>query len=103
MVEKVIRDEKVAVIYSPGYGAGWSTWNTDEDQETLIFSPELVRLIESEVPITDKVLKGLFGDNIYNPGNFRIKWIPVGTAFRINEYDGAESIETYDGERYFTA
>ena len=24
MMEKVIRDGKVAVLYSPGYGAGWS-------------------------------------------------------------------------------
>jgi len=24
-VEKLIRDGKVAVLYSPGYGAGWST------------------------------------------------------------------------------
>ena len=24
-MEKVIRDGKVAVLYSPGYGAGWTT------------------------------------------------------------------------------
>ena len=24
---KCIRDGKVAILYSPGYGAGWSTWN----------------------------------------------------------------------------
>jgi len=27
---KYIRDGKVAVLYSPGFGAGWSTWNDDE-------------------------------------------------------------------------
>ena len=26
-IEKVVRDGKVAVLVSPGYGAGWSTWN----------------------------------------------------------------------------
>ena len=26
-MDKVIRDGKVAVLYSPGFGAGWSTWS----------------------------------------------------------------------------
>ena len=26
-MNKVIRDGKVAVLYSPGYGAGWYSWN----------------------------------------------------------------------------
>ena len=26
-MQKVIRDGKVAVLYSPGYGAGWYTWS----------------------------------------------------------------------------
>ena len=30
-MEKVIRDGKVAVLYSPGYGAGWSTWCYNDD------------------------------------------------------------------------
>ena len=29
MTEKYIKDGKVAVAYSPGFGAGWSTWNDD--------------------------------------------------------------------------
>ena len=29
MSDKVIRDGKVAVIISPGFGAGWSTWADD--------------------------------------------------------------------------
>ena len=33
MVEKLERDGKVAILYSPGYGAGWSTWNDDNDGE----------------------------------------------------------------------
>lgn len=26
-MDKVIKDGKVAVLYSPGFGAGWFTWN----------------------------------------------------------------------------
>ena len=28
-MNKLIRDGKVAVLISPEYGAGWSTWNYD--------------------------------------------------------------------------
>ena len=30
MTEKYIKDGQVAVAYSPGFGAGWSTWNGTE-------------------------------------------------------------------------
>ncbi len=29
MIQKLSQDGKVAVLYSPGFGAGWYTWNTD--------------------------------------------------------------------------
>jgi len=29
-------------------------------------------------------------------GDLTIQWLPVGTAFRIHEYDGAESVEIRD-------
>ena len=47
-MEKVIRDDKVAVLYSPGYGAGWSTWCSNDDLiETLLFHPLIVKKVES--------------------------------------------------------
>jgi hypothetical protein len=33
----------------------------------------------------------------------RVYWVPIGTVFRINEYDGNESLETYDLGNYFVA
>ena len=45
MVNKVIRGGKVAVLYSPGYGAGWSTWGS-EHKEILLFHPRLVEAVE---------------------------------------------------------
>lgn len=58
MVDKVIRDGKVAVIYSPGYGSGWSTWSgaSKEIIERMIFDPELVALVE-KMNSLDKVKK----------------------------------------------
>lgn len=47
-MEKVIRDGKVAVLYSPGYGAGWSTWCYNDDLvKTLLFHPLIVEKVES--------------------------------------------------------
>ena len=44
-MKKVIRDGKVAVLYSPGYGASWYTWN--ELVSRMCFSDsELVVLVE---------------------------------------------------------
>ncbi len=32
-----------------------------------------------------------------------ITFVPVNTQFRINEYDGSESVEIFDPNIYFTA
>lgn len=103
-MKKVIRDGKVAVIYSPGYGAGWSTWSVPEEG---IFHPELVEAIErgaSEDEIVE-LSKKPFGDENYYGGAHRlcIEWIPVGTAFRITEYDGSEGIEYLGETSYYIA
>lgn len=92
MINKLIRDGMVAVIVSPGYGAGWSTWNLD--MPTLAFAPEIaqalldgnredaVRLAEALYP--DAYAGGLFGAEV--------EWVPQGERFTIEEYDGNESL-----------
>lgn len=42
-MEKVIRDGKVAVLYSKDFGAGWSTWN--DGLEELVFHPKIVEMV----------------------------------------------------------
>lgn len=96
--EKVIRDDKVAVLVSPGWGAGWSTWNS-EYRDFLIFDSGLIGLLEANAS-NDKVeayLTEKLGEdhNIYMGGwPAEIEWLPVGTAFYIHEYDGYESLRT---------
>ena len=101
-MNKVIRDGKVAVLVSPGFGAGWSTWayRVEEDAPGfMMFDPTLVDMIE----------RGALAEEIetyvtsMHPGTYcgaaddlTIQWLPVGTAFRIHEYDGAESVEIRD-------
>ena len=102
-MEKVIRDGKVAVLYSPGFGAGWYSWHKDYPQ--LLFHPELVKMVEENrrEEITDEFCEQLLGlteesGGVYTggAGNLRIAWLPEGTHFDIHEYDGSESIQTFE-------
>ena len=97
-MEKVIRDGKVAVLVSGGFGAGWYSWNNNHEQ--LLFHPKLVEMVENnrQKEITDEWVTENLGLDIYTGGayNLSIEWLPIGTAFRINEHDGSESIETLD-------
>lgn len=44
MVERFTREDgKVAVLISPDYGAGWSTWVSEEDEEALLFHAQIVK------------------------------------------------------------
>lgn len=95
-MEKVIRDGKVAVIYSPGYGAGWYTWNTDYPE--IIFHPKLVEMIETgrQREITEEWVHSELGiRHVYCGGNdLKIEWLDECTSFDISEYDGYEEVVT---------
>ena len=103
-MEKIIRDGKVAVLYSPGLGAGWYSWNTEHP--CLMFHPKLVEMVEAgrASDITDEWVMENLGIDIYAGGaeQLKIEWLPEGTAFRIDEYDGSESIVTAE-ELFHTA
>lgn len=98
-MKKVIRNNEVAVLISTGYGAGWYSWNTDHQE--LLYHPKLVEMVEqnrTEEIDEDWVKLNLGLQNIYCGGahNLEIYWLPVGTAFRVDEYDGSESLQTLD-------
>lgn len=95
-MEKVIRDGRVAVLYSPGWGAGWYTWNTGSP--ACLHHPEIVRLVEErrgEDAICEAAER-LWGAGFYAGGaeSLAIAWLPEGTAFRLDEHDGSERIIT---------
>ena len=101
-MDRVIRDGRVAVIFSPGYGSGWYT---SHNIEALIFDPSIVSWIEAEEQ--DKILNymTLKYPNVYlgTLDDLRIAWIPEGTEFVIDEYDGSESISFKDKVSWITA
>ena len=105
-MERLIRDGKVAVLVSPGFGAGWSTWAPEDAQEARLFDPGLVELIlnDSTQDEINSYVAERFPDQ-YRGGveQLRVFWVPEGTKFRIHEYDGSESLVTIDEEQWFTA
>ena len=102
-MNKLVRDGMVAVLYSPDYGSGWYTWN--RNQPELLFDPAIVQLVEEDKFDELKTYVTLKYPNIYEGGMWELKvaWIPEGAMFRINEYDGDESIELKDDIDWFTA
>ncbi len=41
-MEKIEKDGKVAVLYSPGFCAGWSTWADCDQKEALCMDARIV-------------------------------------------------------------
>lgn len=114
-IPKRLRGGDVAVLYSSGYGSGWSTWNTSDLKEQLIFDTGVVDLVQSYLDniITHEqmqryvshYIEDKYKGEVYNNGidGLDIAWIPVGTKFRIEEYDGNENVICEKDYRWFTA
>jgi hypothetical protein len=95
MVEKLICDNEVAVIYSPGCGAGWSTWN--DEKERMIFDPVIAQMIldSADIEAVHKIAKERYPDAFLGGlEDCEVKWLPIGQRFYIDEYDGSETIRT---------
>ena len=106
LVEKVVKDGMVAVLVSPGYGAGWYTWNLDHPE--LLFLPPVVELVLAGAGVYDieDCIRSQYGEGeIYTGGavDLMVKWVPVGSRFRISEYDGAEALVLESAEQWITA
>ena len=105
-MDKVYNEEgKVAVLYSPGFGAGWSTWAHDESVSLkALFDPEVVQWVLDGKPEgkftgeDEEYFFSKYGGYIYTGGmsDLKIKWLAPETKFRITEYDGNEDLEFID-------
>ena len=90
-MEKIVRDGKVAVAVSYGFGAGWSTWNDVNPMDARFNQLFLDGKYDEVEALCDEL--ELYAGGARDVG---IVWVPVGTEFQIVEYDGAESIEYKD-------
>ena len=86
-MEKLIKDGKVAVLISPGFGAGWSTW-VHGNQECL-FEPEIVEavLAGKGTAEIERLAEAKYGEGFYTGGasGLEVFWLPVGTQFIVEE------------------
>lgn len=112
-MSRVEKDGLTAVIYSPGYGAGWSSWAEHAERSLLLFDPHIVDLIlERDAGLIDLAtfsqrveqiwqLKGY--QSYLNNQQLEIAWVPTGSKFRIHEYDGSETVVLHYEDDWYVA
>jgi len=105
MFEKYKKDGKVVILVSYGFGAGWSTWNSENPAQLAMDK----RLVEAKLKGVDEeeievILKDMGLEDTYTGGwdQVEIEWLYEGTAFEIDEYDGAESLRKITSISDFT-
>lgn len=101
---RVIRFGKVAVLYTHEHGGGWYSAHKVEE---LLFDPEVVNMVErNESPsnIIDYCVKHYSNRHWYQSAtDLAIAWIPQGSIFRIDEYDGREAVVLQDDDDWMVA
>ncbi|MBU5366663.1 hypothetical protein KQI33_14875 [Enterococcus devriesei] len=108
-MEKYEIDGSVVVLVSRGFGAGWSTWNTDVFEqlamdkrivEYVLLDPHRERR-ESEV---QEFLESIGLSSVYCGGyeDLEIVMVEKGMYFEINEYDGSETLNIITDMSEFT-
>lgn len=90
--EKLEKDGHVAILYSPGYGAGWYSWNSEHIG--LIFDREIAEaVLDGNKKLAIETAERKYPGGYWGGGqDLKVEWLPKGTRFEINEYDGSESV-----------
>lgn len=111
---------EIAVLISPGYGAGWSTWNYSElcydkrvvefwmehaDDEEYLCKLAKVNYDDAFRKEIDKMFESWGYREVYYGGfnQIQIVWMRKGSVFRVAEYDGAEHIEMFNEAGWLVA
>lgn len=104
--EKYEENNQVAVLYSSGFGAGWYTWH--RGNKALLFDKKLIKFVmKDDIAGLKQYIeqnKEKYGDPYLGGAkNLRVKWVPKGEKFEVEEYDGRESIHIIGHKNYITA
>lgn len=113
-----------AVLISPGFGAGWSTWEGNElawrrevvefflahkDDEQWMQTVEYYASDWREQSAANREVSEFFKSMGYDDcpymGGFnqiKLEWVPLGVPWRIEEYDGSENLVFLSDEDYTT-
>ena len=102
-MQKKTVDGLVAVLYSPDFGAGWYTWHNIAE---LLFDPKVVDMVleKTSAETIELYCKAVYGDHYYAGScDLEVAWVPAGTEFIIEDFDGNESITFKDKVKWITA
>ena len=94
MVERRRNEQgQVAVLVSPGFGSGWYTWHYVPE---LLWDAQVVDMVLAAASSDDIVAycRRTYGDDHWfrGAGDLVVEWVEPGRPFRIDEYDGAETL-----------
>ena len=94
------------ILISPGFGAGWSTWehpNMAFDRVLIEAFERGITLGEMEQLCIERGYTSPYGDPPYMGGfkQLEVREIPSGTLFKIREYDGSEFVEVFDEDDWY--
>ena len=117
-MDKVINEKnQVAVVFSPKFGSGWYSWKPIDLGQRGLFLPELVRYVEfiraNKGEIEEEKVRNILISAGADPEsvkylphsgtrNLEVAYVEAGKPFRIQEYNGWESIIVYEDEDYIT-
>lgn len=104
--QKLERNGEVAVLVSPGYGAGWSTWADEEYRLACTFDKDIAEaVLADDRNKAAELATAKYGEYFYTGGaeQLRVEWVPKGSRFEINEYDGNESLRIFGPDDGYVA
>ena len=96
---RLTRGGLVAVLYSPGFGAGWSTWADNViTRRDMLFDPVIADIVDRRAADWQAQAEAVAlikypGAYLGGLDDLAVRWLPVGTQFRVMEQDGNEWIE----------
>lgn len=87
---------EVAVIVSHGYGSGFSTWLSIDgiERNRLLCEPVTFGHEEEFFKRLEAITGRTKEDSVIDFEDLKVHWIPEGSHYRIDEYDGSESLVT---------
>jgi hypothetical protein len=111
MTDRYIRNGQVAVLISPGFGAGWSTWSGSGYGNDVLFDPWIVDILLSDQYNRKEKIDRIYAHcaikypDLYMGGvsDLTVEWVPQGSLFRVAEYDGSETIELKEADDWIVA
>ena len=88
MTKLLMKNGKVAVAVSGGWGAGWSTWNDVSPLDARFNKLFDEGKHEEAAALCEKLDLGFSGGAV----DVDLEWVDVGTKFIVEEYDGSETL-----------